>query len=447
MANKICPGCGTEMDPDAIFCNECGLASVASDIVVGIESDPISGGRPVFSAPQESSARVTTRTEPPPDEPERAVGHCALCNAEIDPAARLCSRCTLDIGQQFSSAFPAPSRDSEWRELESKERDRGPSVMAAQFTDAVRTRYRDAYYYSRFIDTIGKILKGIGFVGGGLIFVVGLAIMGGGPRSGIGSVDSAAVGLGLIIFGLYGGLWMFIWWLWGVVWRAAGQFLKASLDGAVHTSPFLSDLDRAEIMSLVPTSKKNSVRPDGRSFAYSNPVSAGPTPWEQLQTWTGKQNAGRVIVIAYLAPLALPVLVFAFGVSLATESRVFSLIPSFFALPVAAVTVYLILSVKPHKTDDLIRFHTYQALTLLGIWAGVQLLVIILSSLLSPPYEFEVPLVLVLFNVFASLGLLLVMAVAAAKGSNREHYAVPFIGDWVRKRTGKIKETSGSLGL
>jgi hypothetical protein len=36
----------------------------------------------------------------------------------------------------------------------------------------------------------------------------------------------------------------------GVLVSAHGQVLKASLDEAVHTSPFLTDADRASVMSL-----------------------------------------------------------------------------------------------------------------------------------------------------------------------------------------------------
>lgn len=444
MTIKICPGCSAEMDADAIFCNECGLASVASGVVLGVEADPV-GGVPAFPQDDAGPGRATSRVELP----VRDLANCALCGAEIDAAAKLCSKCTLNIGLQFAANPSATTPEPQWRPSGSEQLDRRPSGEAAQFTESVRTRYRDAYYYSRFIDTIGKILKGIGFVGGGIIFFVGIVIMGSGLRSGISSVDSGAAGLMLFVFGLYGGLWMFIWWLWGVVWRAAGQFLKASLDGAVHSSPFLSDMDRAEIMSLSASSKKTAgAAPATKQSGHSNAVPVGPSPWEQMQTWMGKQDAGRAIIMAYLVPLILPVLVFAFGVSLATESRLFSLIPSFFGLPVTAVTIYLILSVRPHKTDKLVRFHSYQALALFGLWAAVQLFVIVVSNLLSPAYEFEVPFPLVLFNVFGSLAVLLAIAVAASKGNNREYYSIPIVGEWVRKRLGKsIDESSRGLGV
>jgi hypothetical protein len=44
--------------------------------------------------------------------------------------------------------------------------------------------------------------------------------------------------------------WLLLWAL-GVVISAQGQLLKASIDGAVNTSPFLVDDQRAKIMSLI----------------------------------------------------------------------------------------------------------------------------------------------------------------------------------------------------
>jgi len=50
-----------------------------------------------------------------------------------------------------------------------------------------------------------------------------------------------------IVFGIFAGA---LFYIVGVLVSAQGQILKASLDGAVNSSPFLADEHRARIMSL-----------------------------------------------------------------------------------------------------------------------------------------------------------------------------------------------------
>jgi hypothetical protein len=49
---------------------------------------------------------------------------------------------------------------------------------------------------------------------------------------------------------LAAGLWFALFFILGSLVSAQGQILKATLDGAVNTSPFLTDEQRAQMMRL-----------------------------------------------------------------------------------------------------------------------------------------------------------------------------------------------------
>jgi hypothetical protein len=58
--------------------------------------------------------------------------------------------------------------------------------------------------------------------------------------------------VGLVIGILVGCLAGLLWYVIGIFVAAQGQILKATLDSAVNSSPFLTDAHKAEIMSLNP---------------------------------------------------------------------------------------------------------------------------------------------------------------------------------------------------
>ena len=120
--------------------------------------------------------------------------------------------------------------------------------QAGDFRSAnVVKKIKDAYRVAGVIVGLGKVLKIIGIV------VACLSLLGGIiGYSAMPSVEGAgAVKLIMIVYGVFGAVfsWL-IFWLWGVVISAVGQLLRATLDGAVHTSPFLSDDQRAEAMGV-----------------------------------------------------------------------------------------------------------------------------------------------------------------------------------------------------
>lgn len=102
---------------------------------------------------------------------------------------------------------------------------------------SVENRYKDAYRVTSSIVFIGGLVKVAGVVvgiGGSLILLDAL------PKSSAAKVSVMVVAAVV----------MFLFWVIGVAIAAQGQILMASLDSAVHSSPFLSDAQRARVMSL-----------------------------------------------------------------------------------------------------------------------------------------------------------------------------------------------------
>jgi hypothetical protein len=101
------------------------------------------------------------------------------------------------------------------------------------------SRYTDAYRVARVVVGIGEAVKIISLVIGGILLLIGVA----GSESALGGF-SLLVGVVLAVIVGGGGFAL------GTLLAAHGQVLKATLDTAVNTSPFLTNQQRAEIMSL-----------------------------------------------------------------------------------------------------------------------------------------------------------------------------------------------------
>lgn len=117
------------------------------------------------------------------------------------------------------------------------------------YAEAVRRRYQDAYLHANTVDGFGKIVKIVALIGGGLIALNGFLSCAGSAHSD--SFGMAGIGIlgGGIVFVL-GVIIGFIGFAAGVLIQSAGQQLKAGLDCAVNGSHFLSDDDRAAAMGL-----------------------------------------------------------------------------------------------------------------------------------------------------------------------------------------------------
>lgn len=107
-------------------------------------------------------------------------------------------------------------------------------------------RYADAYRAARAIIVVGTLIKALGVLFG-LLVGIGLFVLAAGLEGRmLGGMSAVGFFVGLL---LGGGTFAFFFVM-GVVVSAQGQIIKATLDGAVSCSPFLTNAERAEAMSL-----------------------------------------------------------------------------------------------------------------------------------------------------------------------------------------------------
>lgn len=115
------------------------------------------------------------------------------------------------------------------------------TMQAGSPAPKVMSRYRDAYLVARTIVSVGGIIKGIG------IFLAIVIALGAFVFATQGE-GNWMVGLGGILVGSIVGVPLYVL---GILVAAQGQILKATLDEAVNGSPFLSNDQKAETMSLI----------------------------------------------------------------------------------------------------------------------------------------------------------------------------------------------------
>lgn len=122
--------------------------------------------------------------------------------------------------------------------------DLAPAISAR--IDRLGTRYRDAYRIAEFVDAKGQSYKAIGVVVG-LIGAFGLMLCLANLESvnGIQALSVVGIGLAFSLVLIGGSLRLFAS---GVALAAQGQMMMATLDTAVHTSPFFT---RAQMLALL----------------------------------------------------------------------------------------------------------------------------------------------------------------------------------------------------
>jgi hypothetical protein len=104
-------------------------------------------------------------------------------------------------------------------------------VSVASSSNLVVNRYLDSYRVAKVLNGLGYTIKIIAMLAGGLVALIGYGTFG--------------------AFGVVAGLLLgAIGFVLGILVSAIGQLVKATLDGAVNTSPFLDNNERARIMSL-----------------------------------------------------------------------------------------------------------------------------------------------------------------------------------------------------
>ncbi len=120
-------------------------------------------------------------------------------------------------------------------------------------SNAVASRYRDAYFVALAVEFLGGMVTLLAFCGGAMAVIAAFVIIW--MVSEHEPEHKAIIIAGIIVVAVSAILiWILVWML-GILFRAKGQSLKATLDIAVHSSPFLTDSQRASIMSI-------DVRPD-----------------------------------------------------------------------------------------------------------------------------------------------------------------------------------------
>lgn len=108
-----------------------------------------------------------------------------------------------------------------------------------------RDRYEDAYLSARWLVQAGDLIQTVGWVLGififcGAMFSAHTVMI---PEKPAADWLTSGLATGAIIT-------VFFFWLVGILVCVKGQDLKASLDSAVNSSPFLSNTQRAALMSL-----------------------------------------------------------------------------------------------------------------------------------------------------------------------------------------------------
>lgn len=158
---------------------------------------------------------------------------CNSCSNPISKSDRFCPYCEAPTGFNYAPTVVSSTAASV------------NSVVAAapNRVSSVMTRYRDAYLVARVTDGFGRLIKTIGIVASILLILVGIVLL----SNGRGGDATTAMGGAIIAFGIFVGVLLY---LLGVLVSAQGQILKATLDSAVNSSPFLTDEHKATVMSL-----------------------------------------------------------------------------------------------------------------------------------------------------------------------------------------------------
>lgn len=165
---------------------------------------------------------------------------CEACGTEVRFEDPTCPKCGADITEVADGNEEAMIQEVTGPIERQKA---SSSATLPNQVSAVMKRYSDAYTVARATNVFGGVIKATGIIIGCLLVLIGLMVASsGGPRNPLSVLGIAGIVLGIIA----GALFFMI----GVLVSAQGQILKASLDSAVNTSPFLMKEHRAKIMSL-----------------------------------------------------------------------------------------------------------------------------------------------------------------------------------------------------
>ena len=83
-------------------------------------------------------------------------------------------------------------------------------------------------------------MKGVGIIGAIIVILIAVTA----------SQSVASAGVALLGGVIFGGIWFGLFFVLGILVSAQGQILKATLDSAVNTSPFLTNDEKAKVIDI-----------------------------------------------------------------------------------------------------------------------------------------------------------------------------------------------------
>lgn len=182
---------------------------------------------------------------------------CPECGSQVGDASKFCGSCGNAMQQE---ALPSemPGANARAPLITNKKTDLTSESTDASTQASLLKRYRDGYRVADAIVMLGALVK---FIGALLaVTVVGvLVLLSYSARNLLnqnkfgqfGNVGTIGVGVPeLLILAVPAVMLFFFFWIIGVIISGQGQMIRASIDAAVNTSPFLSNDTRARIMRL-----------------------------------------------------------------------------------------------------------------------------------------------------------------------------------------------------
>lgn len=290
MKTAACGSCQAEMDADAIFCNECGAMQAAKPASAAPVCPKCHKPAAVTDKFCRSCAFKLQKNENASNGNDRTVSKDNLLEVRSVPPLPPSVENKREINNRIES-FNHPQFEKNYKSAETAPRVYGESkpvqeksfasvtpgkATGSHLAAVVMKRYTDGYRVARALNGIGTVVKVIGLIFGVGIFLLGLLI--GQSMMGFGgsflSASDSLVLFMLSIFtsGIQGAIIGVILWIIGVRISAQGQILKAQLDSAVHSSPFLSDAEMAQVMSL----SAGIVQPDNSGANYFSGTALEP---------------------------------------------------------------------------------------------------------------------------------------------------------------------------
>ncbi len=167
--------------------------------------------------------------------------NCPNCSNVIDAKTTYCPYCNEPVEDYGASL--------------SGSRDATVPMSTATVRNPIVSRYLDLYRAARLLVGIGTTVKTIGMIVGVAIVLLCLfaGVAGSSQPSTFGQQSSVNTGFlfGTFVVGaVFGTFTGGVIFLLGILISAQGQILLAQADGAIHTSPFLNNEERAAAMSL-----------------------------------------------------------------------------------------------------------------------------------------------------------------------------------------------------